>query len=161
MKDSVNFTVNGLKYSVVYEKSESLLDILRDHLGLMGTKEGCGYGECGSCTVIMDNQVVHSCLVPASQVDGTDVWTIEGLTPQEGLHPMQEAFLNEGAVQCGYCTPGFIIAGVALLRRNSNPSENEIKEAISGNLCRCTGYHKIVRAIQVCADEIRTSGVSL
>ena len=157
----VSFRVNGKEVELKVSPLTSLAQLLRDNLGLTGTKVSCNEGECGSCTVIMDNQVVHSCLVPASQVDGTDVWTIEGLTPQEGLHPMQEAFLNEGAVQCGYCTPGFIIAGVALLRRNSNPSENEIKEAISGNLCRCTGYHKIVRAIQVCADEIRTSGVSL
>lgn len=155
------FKVNGKEVELTVPPLTTLAQILREHLGLTGTKVSCNEGECGSCTVIMDDQVVHSCLVPASQVDGTDVWTIEGLTPQEGLHPLQDAFLEEGAVQCGYCTPGFIITGVALLRRNPDPSEKEIREAISGNLCRCTGYHKIVRAIQSCADEIRDSGVSL
>ena len=155
------FKVNGKDVELGVPPLTSLAQILREELGLIGTKVSCNEGECGSCTVIMNGLVVHSCLVPASQLDGSDIWTIEGLTPEEGLHPLQEAFLDEGAVQCGYCTPGFIIAAVALLRRNPDPTEEEIRDAISGNICRCTGYHKIVRAIQSCANAVRESGVSL
>ena len=148
MKDSVNFTVNGLKYSVVYDKSESLLDILRDHLGLMGTKEGCGYGECGSCTVILNGEAVTACTMrKKDKIEGSEIITIEGLADKEGnLHPLQKAFVESGAIQCGFCTPGFIMRLYALFDKNPNASENQIREVMSKNLCRCTGYEALWEA---------------
>jgi aerobic carbon-monoxide dehydrogenase small subunit len=157
----VSLQVNGQDVSLQVAPFTSLAQLLRENLGLTGTKISCNEGECGSCTVIMDEQVVNSCLVLAPQADGAEVWTIEGLTPKEGLHPMQEAFLKEGAVQCGYCTPGFILTAVALLRENPDPTDEEIIEAIAGNLCRCTGYHKIVTAIRSCAQAIREAEMSV
>ena len=157
----VHLRVNGEEIELAAPPFTSLAQLLRDYLGLTGTKVSCNEGECGSCTVLMNGQVVNSCLVPAAQADKAEVWTIEGLTPEEGLHPMQESFLQEGAVQCGYCTPGLIISGVALLRENPDPSEDEIREAITGNLCRCTGYKKIISAIQRCAAHAKDKGVTI
>lgn len=154
----IQFRINGDDMKLMINPLKSLAQLLREELGLTGTKVSCNEGECGSCTVLFNDQAVQACLVPLSQLDGGEVWTIEGLTPLEGLHPLQDAFLQEGAVQCGYCTPGLIITGIALLRKNPSPTEREIKEAISGNLCRCTGYHKIIQAIRSCADQISTSG---
>jgi len=150
--------VNGQEYQLDVPPLTSLAQILRDYLGLTGTKISCNEGECGSCTVLMNGNPINSCLVLAPQADNADIWTIEGLGSPDQLHPLQKAFVTEGAVQCGYCTPGFVMSGVALLRKNPNPGLKEIEEAIEGNLCRCTGYQKIVRAIQSCAEEIQVSG---
>lgn len=132
-----------------------LIDSLREKLGLTGVKEGCSEGECGACTVIMDGEVVNSCLVMAFQAEGSSILTIEGLGDEENIHPIQQAFIDVGAVQCGYCTPGMILAAKALLDKNPNPTEEEIREAISGNLCRCTGYNKIVQAIDRAKEVLR------
>ncbi len=147
-KVKVNLKVNGKEHSLEVEAATRLLDLLRDELGLIGTKEGCGKGECGTCTVIMDGKTVNSCLVLAPQADGREIMTIEGLGSPEALHPLQEAFIKKGAVQCGYCTPGIILSAFDLLEKNPRPTREEIKEGISGNLCRCTGYVKIVEAIE-------------
>jgi aerobic carbon-monoxide dehydrogenase small subunit len=145
----VHFRVNGQPVSVCAPPLTSLVEILRDHLNLRGTKVGCSNGECGACTVLLDGEPVNACLVVAPQLEGTDVLTIEGLTTGDGqLNPVQQAFLDHGAVQCGFCSPGMILSAVALLAKNHKPSREEIKEAISGNLCRCTGYQKIVEAIE-------------
>jgi len=157
----IQIHVNGRNVELNVSPLTSLAQILRDHLGLTGTKISCNEGECGSCTVLMNGLPVNSCLVLAPQADQADIWTIEGLGGPDHLHPLQKAFLSQGAVQCGYCTPGFIISGVALLRENPEPSLSEIQEALEGNLCRCTGYQKIVQAIQSCAQEIQTSGEKL
>lgn len=132
-----------------------LLDFLRDELGLKGTKEGCGEGECGACTVIMDGKAVDSCLIMALQCEGKSITTIEGVHRPDGLHPVQQAFLEVGAVQCGYCIPGMVLSAKALLDENNNPSDAEIKEAISGNLCRCTGYDKMFQAIEMAAKVMQ------
>lgn len=153
----IHLKVNGQEVELTVSPLTTLAQILRDHLGLRGTKIGCNQGECGSCTVIMDGQAVNSCLVLAPQTEGAEVWTIEGLSRNGKLHPLQEAFLSKGAVQCGYCTPGFVMSGLALLRKNRHPSKEEIERAIAGNLCRCTGYQKIVEAIQSCAEAIEQS----
>lgn len=154
----LKFQVNGIPHQLEVPPLISLAQILRDYLGLMGTKISCNEGECGSCTVLMNGNPVNSCLVLAPQVDNTDIWTIEGFGSSDQLNPLQKAFLTEGAVQCGYCTPGFLISGIALLRSNPNPTELEIQEAIEGNLCRCTGYQKIVQAIQSCAEALQAAG---
>lgn len=151
----VALTVNGKLRELLVEPHERLLDVLRERLGLYGTKEGCGEGECGTCTVLMDGKPVSSCLVLAIQADGHEVLTIEGLGRGAGLHPLQAAFIEDGAIQCGYCTPGMILAAKALLDRNSAPSEGEVRRAISGSLCRCTGYDKPVRAILDAARRMR------
>jgi aerobic carbon-monoxide dehydrogenase small subunit len=157
----IQLKVNGQQYQLEMPPFTSLAQILRDQLGLTGTKISCNEGECGSCTVLMDGEPVNSCLVLAPQADGADIWTIEGLSGSDRLNPLQRAFLAEGAVQCGYCTPGLIVSGVALLRKNPNPTVLEIQEAIEGNLCRCTGYQKIVQAIQQCAQEMMATGEKL
>lgn len=144
----IELKVNGKDYSLEIEEDMRLLDLLREKLGLMGVKEGCSEGECGACTVIMDGQVVNSCLVMAFQAQGSSILTIEGLEKDGGIHPIQQAFIDVGAVQCGYCTPGMILSAKALLDKNPNPSEEEIREGISGNLCRCTGYNKIIQAVE-------------
>lgn len=146
--NKINFTINGMQREVEVSPSMRLLDVIRDVLGLTGTKEGCGEGECGACTVLIDGKPVNSCLVLVGQVQGREVTTIEGISDGKELHPLQKAFISEGAVQCGYCTPGMILSAKALLDNNPNPSEEEIRRGISGNLCRCTGYKKIVKAIQ-------------
>ena len=130
-----------------------LVDVLRDQLGLIGTKEACGEGECGACTVLLDGQPVTSCLIPALKAQGREVYTVEGLASGGNLHPLQKSFIEHGAVQCGYCTPGMLMSAKALLDRNPHPTEEEIKEAISGNLCRCTGYVKIVEAIKAASSD--------
>jgi len=142
----IRFILNGRQVEPDIPPQMLLLDLLRDYFNLTGVKEGCGQGECGACTVIVDGQAVNSCLVLAAQIDGKEVITIEGLSQDGKLDPLQEAFVEEGAIQCGYCTPGMILSAKALLMRNPRPDLNEIKEALSGNLCRCTGYTKIFKA---------------
>lgn len=153
----IKLTVNGRLYQVDVPADTTLLELLRDYLGLTGTKEGCGKGECGACTVIMDGLTVDSCLIPAVKADGAAIHTIEGLASPDGrLHPLQEAFVEAGAVQCGFCTPGMIMSAKALLDRNPNPSREEIKDALGGNLCRCTGYAKIIAAVEKAAAVMGT-----
>lgn len=145
-KHRVSFTLNNRPEEARVDPDEILVDLLRETFGLTGTKKGCGIGECGACTVLLDGRPVNSCLVLAASVDGKSVVTIEGLEG-DNVKPLQEAFISEGAVQCGYCTPGMIISAKALLDTTDRPSDDEIKKAISGNICRCTGYHRIVAAI--------------
>jgi len=151
----MRFTLNGKKVDVDAHPMKRLLDVLREECGLTGTKEGCGEGECGACTVLLDGEPVNSCLVPFAQAGGARVKTIEGL---KGAHPLQEAFVSEGGAQCGICTPGMLIASEALLRRNPKPNDEEIREAIAGNLCRCTGYQRIVESVRHAADLRRGAG---
>ncbi|ATW27674.1 (2Fe-2S)-binding protein [Candidatus Formimonas warabiya] len=148
----ISFTINGNLKEVEIPPEMRLLDVIRDVLGLTGTKEGCGEGECGACTVLIDGKPIDSCLVLVGQVQGKAITTIEGINNGRELHPLQRAFIDQGAIQCGYCTPGMILSAKALLDSNPNPSEEEIRRGMSGNLCRCTGYKKIVEAIQaVCS----------
>ncbi len=150
----VGLTVNGTLYELDVQPWETLLEVVRDRLGLTGTKEGCGLGECGACTVIMDGRTVNSCLVLAAEADGKQITTIEGLADGEKLHPIQEAFVENGGLQCGFCTPGMIMSAKALLDENPDPSEGEIRKAIAGNLCRCTGYTKIIESITSAAKKM-------
>jgi carbon-monoxide dehydrogenase small subunit len=147
----MTLTVNGTPYEVAIEPRQSLLQLLREELHLTGTKEGCSEGECGACTVLLDGKTVDSCLIFALEAQGREVTTIEGLAQGDQLHPVQKAFAEYGAVQCGFCTPGMILAAKALLDSNPHPTELEIRQGIAGNLCRCTGYVKIVEAIQAAA----------
>ena len=149
----VAITVNGELRETDAWAGESLLTTLRDRLELPGSKNACEQGECGSCSVLLDDELVCSCLVLAAQADGHTVVTVEGLAEEEVLHPVQEAFTDAGAVQCGFCTPGFVVAAADLLRRIPDPSDDEIREALSGNLCRCTGYQKILDAVRVVAER--------
>ncbi|MBO8158401.1 (2Fe-2S)-binding protein [Thermosyntropha sp.] len=156
---TISLKVNGKPYTVEVEEDMRLLDLLRDKLGFTGVKEGCAEGECGACSVIMDGNLVTSCLVMAFQADGKEIITIEGLQSEDGtLHPIQQAFLDEGAVQCGFCTPAMVLAAKALLDKNPNPTDEQIKEGISGNLCRCTGYAKIVSAVKKAAEYLNQGG---
>ena len=139
--------VNGQEHEIMAEPWRTLLDVLRYDLLLTGAKEGCGKGECGTCTVLLDGEAVNSCLIFVAEVEGKEITTIEGLSQQGELHPLQRAFIEEGAVQCGFCTPGVILTAKAFLDSNPLPTEDQVRRAISGNLCRCTGYDKIVRAI--------------
>jgi aerobic carbon-monoxide dehydrogenase small subunit len=148
MKSLIHMTVNGKEYNIAVEPNQTLVDLLRYELRLTGTKKGCGLGDCGSCTVIMDGKAVNSCLVLAMQANGAKITTIEGLESEEGLHPVQKAFMEKGAIQCGFCSPGMILSSKSLLDKNPKPTEEEIRRAISGNLCRCTGYQKIVDAVK-------------
>lgn len=150
----LEMTVNGAPVRVDVEPTDRLLDVLRDGLGLTGTKEGCGEGECGACTVLMDGAAVDSCLVLALEAQGCSITTIEGLA-EEALHPIQRAFVEEGAVQCGFCTPGFVMSTHALLRDSPDPTDEEILRGLEGNLCRCTGYHAIIRAVRRAAVLMR------
>jgi len=143
----VNFTVNGEARRVEVFPMARLLDVLREQLQLTGTKEGCGEGECGACTVIIDGQIVNSCLVPMAQVDGAQITTIEGVANGDDLHAVQQAFIEHGGAQCGICTPGMVLAAVDLLKRNPQPTENDIRNGLAGNLCRCTGYMKIFESV--------------
>jgi aerobic carbon-monoxide dehydrogenase small subunit len=144
---SITTTINRKKYNVEVRPNQTLLDFLREELGLTGTKRGCEIGECGACTVILDGDAVNSCLVLVPQIDGKEVVTIEGLANGDDLHPLQKAFLDHDAAHCGYCTPGMLMSAKALIDKNPAPNEEEIRTAISGNLCRCTGYVQIVDAI--------------
>lgn len=150
----VELTVNGRPYAVDVKPSRTLVEVLREDLGLMGTKCGCGEGECGACTVVMDGKTVTSCLVPAVQAQGADILTIEGMADGDKLHPIQEAFVEAGAIQCGFCTPGFVLSTLVLLRRFPHPTEEQIREGLAGNLCRCTGYQKIFEAVNLAAEKM-------
>ncbi|MBI4965817.1 MAG: (2Fe-2S)-binding protein [Desulfomonile tiedjei] len=158
MKTFVQLVVNGETVEAVVEPNRTLLQLLREDLGLTGTKHGCGVGDCGACTVILDGKPVNSCLVLAVQAQGREVLTIEGLAENGKLHPIQQAFVDKGGIQCGFCSPGMILAAKALLEDNPKPTELEIRTAISGNLCRCTGYQKIVEAIQDAAGSLLEKG---
>jgi aerobic carbon-monoxide dehydrogenase small subunit len=151
----VSTKINGDAIEYLCEGDESLLDVLRDRLGLTGAKEGCGTGDCGACSVTVDGRLVCSCLMLGAEANGREIRTIEGMANGEQLHPLQKKFIEHAALQCGICTPGFLVAAKALLERNANPSEHEIRFWLAGNLCRCTGYDKIVRAVQAAAAEMR------
>jgi aerobic-type carbon monoxide dehydrogenase small subunit (CoxS/CutS family) len=146
-KMTISLIVNGQEYDLVIPVNRTLTQVLRENLRLTGTKQGCAVGDCGSCTVLLNGQPVNSCLVLAVEADGQEITTIEGLADGEKLHPLQQAFVDLGAIQCGFCSPGMILTSKALLDKNPAPTEKEIRQAISGNLCRCTGYQKIVEAI--------------
>ncbi|SRR6056297_1294681 len=153
---TVKFKVNGIDRHITTDSGRRLLDLLRDDLGLTGTKEGCGIGECGACTVLMNGRKVNSCMVPAGQAEGATVVTIEGLGgADEKLHPIQQAFIDAGAVQCGFCTPGMIMSAADLLEANPDPSEDDIKEAVAGNICRCGAYRQIIDAILMAAERMK------
>ncbi len=153
MTEPLTLTVNGVDYPVNVDMGRNLLGVLRNELGLTGTKEGCDDSECGACMVLLDGQPVNSCSYLAVQADGRSVTTVEGMMPADGLHPLQRTLLEEGGVQCGFCTPGMIMSASALLERNSNPSDEEIRIGLSGNLCRCTGYARILAAVARAASE--------
>ncbi|MDY7037416.1 MAG: (2Fe-2S)-binding protein [Thermodesulfobacteriota bacterium] len=158
MKRIINLTINNESHELAVESNQTLLEVLRRQLGLTGTKEGCGEGDCGSCTVIMDGKPVNACLVLAVCADGRNILTIEGLGVG-GLHPIQQAFVVKGAIQCGFCTPGMILSAKTLLDNNPEPDESEIRMALSGNLCRCTGYQKIVEAVWSVSRESQGDSV--
>ena len=149
----IKITVNGKTHELQVKPWETLLEIIRDDLGLTGTKEGCGIGECGACTVIMDGNTVNSCLVLAPEADGKEITTIEALAQGDKLHPIQEAFMEQGGLQCGFCTPGIILSTKALLDENPKPTDEEIRRGIAGNFCRCTGYTKIFESIKAAAQK--------
>lgn len=155
MKIPIKITVNGDLYSLEVPPAMSLLDLLRDGLGLTGTKSGCNKGECGACTVILNGKSVNSCLILAVECDKAEVLTIEGIADKGKLHPVQQAFIDEGAIQCGFCTPGMIMRTIAFLKENPNPTPQEARASIEGNICRCTGYEKIVKAILKSAEMIK------
>jgi carbon-monoxide dehydrogenase small subunit len=155
MNTQVSFTLNGQPVSRTVPNHRLLLDLLRDEIGITGTKEGCGTGDCGACTVILNGKPVNSCLILSGELDGTDIVTIEGLQIGPELHPVQKAFVQDGGAQCGYCTPGILMMSKSLLDQNKNPTDEEIRYALSGNLCRCTGYAKIVQAVKDAAAMLR------
>ena len=157
MKHALRLTINGELYELLIEPYWSLLDLLRDHLHLTGTKRGCDEGDCGACTVLMQGKTATSCMVLALDARDQDVITVEGLAKGDKLHPVQEAFVTSGGVQCGYCTPGLIMSAVGLLRENPNPTEEDVRFGIGGNLCRCTGYTKVVQAILRAAEVMRAA----
>ena len=154
-KIKIMLKVNGKAYQVESKPSATLLSLLRDQLELTGSKDGCQEGECGTCTVLLDGAPVNSCLTLAAQCNGKEVVTIEGVAKNGNLHPVQQAFVESGAVQCGFCTPGMILSAIALLDKNPAPSDTEIRSALAGNLCRCTGYNKIIDAVTLAAEEMR------
>ncbi len=155
MKKIVALTVNDKRYELAVAPNETLADVLRDKIGLTGTKKGCELGDCGSCTVLLNGKPVNACLVLAIRAEGETVRTIEGLESASGLHPLQQAFVEKGGIQCGFCSPGMILSSFSLLERNPDPGEDEIRRAISGNLCRCTGYQKIIESVQAAAKTGR------
>ena len=155
MKQLMNFKINGTEYEIAAEANGTLLEILTENLGLTGTKAGCNEGDCGACTVIMNGEAVCSCLILAVEAQSKDIVTIEGLAPNGQLHPLQQAFIENGAVQCGYCTPGMIMSAKALLDKNPDATESDIRRALQGNLCRCTGYVKIVEAILAAKEKMK------
>ncbi|MER8564817.1 (2Fe-2S)-binding protein [Mesorhizobium sp. M0924] len=152
---AVSTTINGDSVEYLCQPDETLLDVLRDRLGLTGAKEGCGTGDCGACSIILDNRLVCSCLVLGAEAEGRHIETVEGMAHGDQLHPLQQKFLEHAALQCGICTPGFLIAAKDLLAKNPDPSEEEIRFGLAGNLCRCTGYDKIVRAVQDAANVMK------
>lgn len=152
MKQEVKITVNGDLYHLLVEPNQTLLDVIRDEIGLTGTKSGCEMGECGACTVLLNGKPVNSCLVLAHEADGQEVKTIESMAKGEKLHPVQAAFVKHGAIQCGYCTPGMVMSSSALLEKNPKADIDEIKKGLRGNLCRCTGYVKIIKAVEAARD---------
>ncbi|GAB6174206.1 glyceraldehyde dehydrogenase subunit gamma [Paradesulfitobacterium aromaticivorans] len=152
MKSLIRLFINGKKYELEVEPRETLVDVIRERVGLTGTKKGCDTGDCGACTVLLNGKAVSSCMILAVDVDGQDITTIEGLTGPDGLHPIQKTFIDNFALQCGFCTPGMIMASKALLDENPNPTEDEIKRALAGNICRCTGYVNIVKAVKAACD---------
>lgn len=154
-KVKIKFKVNNKEYSLEVFPNKRLLDILREDLGLTGTKEGCGVGECGACTVLMDGEAVNSCLVLAPQADGREILTVEGLGDGENLHPLQKAFIENFSFQCGFCTPGMLMASLSLILKNPHPTEEDIRKGLSGVLCRCTGYLPIIEAVKKAAEELR------
>jgi carbon-monoxide dehydrogenase small subunit len=154
---AVSTTINGDSFEYLCQPDETLLEVLRDRLGLTGAKEGCGTGDCGACSIILDGRLVCSCLVLGAEAEGRSVETIEGMAEGDTLHPLQQKFLEHAALQCGICTPGFLIAAKDLLARNPDPTEEEIRFGLAGNLCRCTGYDKIVRAVQDAANLMRAA----
>ena len=156
-KKHIKTTVNDVEHEILVDSTWTLLETLRDHLGLTGTKEGCSNGNCGACTVMIDDKSSCSCLVLAPEIDGRRVTTVEGLAEHGHLSPVQDAFVENSGLQCGFCTPGFMIAATALLNENPHPTENEIRLKLAGNLCRCTGYDKIVRSVQDAAERLSKS----
>lgn len=159
MKKQITLTINGIEHDLLVAANETLAQVIRGpQVGLTGTKQGCELGDCGACTVLLDGKAVNSCLVLAAQVDGSNVITIEGLSENGKLHPIQQAFIDAGAIQCGYCTPGMVLKTKALLDSNPTPSRQEIREAMVGNLCRCTGYFKIVNAIENASAMLKSEG---
>ena len=154
-KIKIEFAINGKKRSLSVKPNDLLINMIRNDLFLTGSKYGCGIGECGACTVLLNGDPVLSCLTLAATVDGKEITTIEGLAKKNELHPMQKAFLKNGAVQCGFCTPGMILTATALLKENPNPTEDDIRDYMRGNICRCTGYIQIVKAIKSCATEAK------
>ena len=155
MNVTVKLTVNGQETTITTDSQRPLLDVLREDLGLTGAKYACGEGQCGACSVLMDGRRVLSCVTPVSRADKTEIVTIEGLAENDALHPVQEAFLDEGAMQCGYCTGGMILAAVALLEKTANPTDQEIADGMNGNICRCNGYPKIVNAVRRAAEKMK------
>jgi carbon-monoxide dehydrogenase small subunit len=160
LKQHYELSVNGTLRAVDTEPHQTLLDTLREELGLTGSKKGCNEGECASCTVLLDGRPVNSCLVLIGDARGVEIVTVEGIGSQEAPHPVQELFVELGGVQCGYCTPGFIVSSYALLQENPDPTDDEIKFYLSGNICRCTGYNKIQAAVRQAAERVRTAGTS-
>ncbi len=154
----ITFTLNGREARAHIEPQDTLLQVLREQFGLLGTKEACREGECGACTVLIEGDAVVSCIYPAHKAAGKCITTIEGLRQGDRLHPIQQAFIDTGAVQCGYCTPGMVLSAKALLDRDPDPSEETIKHAMSGNICRCTGYTRIIQAVQLAAERLRENG---
>jgi len=155
MKQLMEFNVNGVNYEEEIDHRRTLLELLRENLGLLGTHKGCDEGQCGACTVLVDGKAVNSCLVLAASVQGKQITTIEGLAEGEKLHPVQEAFVESGAIQCGFCSPGMIMVTKAFLDKHPTPTEEDVKRAISGNLCRCTGYFQIIEAVMKASEKMR------
>jgi len=156
----VTSSVNGDPVEFLCQPDETLLDVLRDRLGMTGTKEGCGTGDCGACSVTLDGRLVCACLVMGAEAEGRQIGTIEGMADGETLHPLQKKFLEHAALQCGICTPGFLVAAKSLLERNPDPTEEEVRYWLAGNLCRCTGYDKIIRAVMATAEDMRKSNAA-
>ena len=156
---AITLFVNGTEYTLQVKPSATLLEAIREDLGLTGAKEGCGEGECGACTVLMDGEAVNACLILAAEADGRQITTIEGLAQGEELHPIQQAFVDLGGLQCGFCTPGMILSAKVLLQANPYPSDEEIKKALEGNFCRCTGYTKIIESVRAAARAMRGDGI--
>ena len=155
----MKLNINGQMYEIEVDPWRTLLDVLRFELGFKGAKEGCGTGSCGSCTVLLDGKAINACLVFVAEVEGKEIMTIEGLSQGGKLHPLQQAFIDEGAVQCGFCTPGMIMTAKAMLDENPNPTRDQVKEGLGGNLCRCTGYVKIIDAAMAAADTVSKGGI--